>query len=125
MVPMLAEAGGGGGSGFLALIYIVLLVAVVMGVYAIFEKADQPGWAAIIPIYNYYIMTKVVGRPGWWVILGLIPIVNLVVAVIIYNDLSASFGKGPGYVFGLILLPFVFLPMLGFGDARYQGPAAA
>lgn len=105
--------------------YLVVLVLLVASVWAILVKAGQPGWAAIIPIYNLYVLTKVVGRPGWWVILYLIPIVNIVVLIILYNDLSRSFGKGVGYTFGIIFLPIVFLPMLGFGSARYEGPAAA
>jgi hypothetical protein len=65
-----------------------------------------------------------VGRPGWWLILYLIPIVNIVVMIIVLVDLSKSFGKGGGFAVGLILLPIIFFPILAWGDARYQGPAA-
>jgi hypothetical protein len=115
----------GGTIGATLVVYALVAIAVIAGMWKVFDKADQPGWAAIVPIYNFYVLTKVVGRPGWWVVLTLVPLVNLVVAAIIYNDLAKSFGEGVGYTIGLLFLPFVFFPMLGFGDAAYQGPSAA
>ena len=97
----------------------------IAGFWKMFVKAGQPGWAAIIPIYNSYIMCKIAGRPGWWVILLLIPYLNLIFWIIILLDLAKSFGKGIGFAVGMILLSFIFIPILGFGDAEYQGPAAA
>jgi len=93
--------------------------------WRIFEKADQPGWAAIVPIYNLVVLLRIVGRPMWWIILLLIPIVNFIAGAIIYIDLSKSFGKGTGFGIGLLLLGIIFGPILAFGDATYQGPAAA
>jgi len=68
-------------------------------------------------------LLKIVGRPWWWILLFLIPIVNLVILILTYNDLSKSFGKGVGFTIGLLLLSFIFFPILGFGSARYIGPA--
>ncbi|MCB0880111.1 MAG: signal peptidase I [Thermoleophilia bacterium] len=107
------------------LIYIALIVVVIAGWWKTFEKAGQPGWGAIIPIYNAYLLLKIAGRPGWWLILLLIPFVNLIVAIIVSIDVATSFGKGTGFGLGLALLGFIFYPMLGFGDAQYSGPAAA
>ena len=90
--------------------------------WKVFEKAGQPGWAAIIPIYNLYIMTKIAGKPGWWVIMFLIPFVNLIFAIWLYNMVSKSFGKDEGFTAGLVILGFIFWPILGFGGARYLGP---
>ena len=89
-----------------------------------FEKAGQPGWAAIIPIYNTYIMTKIAGKPGWWVVvILLVPIVNIVFAIWLYNMISKSFGKDEGFTVGLILLGIIFWPILGFSSSiKYQGP---
>jgi hypothetical protein len=92
--------------------------------WKIFTKAGQPGWASIIPIYNWYILCKIVGRPGWWVILLLIPFINFIIGIILCIDLAKSFGKGVGFGIGLILLGLIFFPILGFGSAQYQGPAA-
>lgn len=111
-----------------ALILILQLVVVVLaiaGMWTTFAKAGQPGWAAIIPIYNAWVLLKIAGRPGWWLLLLLIPFVNLVVAIVVSMDVAKSFGKGAGFGIGLALLGFIFYPMLGFGEDKYVGPAAA
>jgi hypothetical protein len=117
-----------GGSDFAALIpcivYLAIYVLVAIGFWKMFEKAGQPGWAGLIPIVNLYFLCKVAGRPGWWVILYFIPIVSLVISIIVWLDTAKAFGKGAGFAIGLIFLPFIFAPVLGFGDAQYQGPRA-
>ena len=107
----------------IAELLIALLVIVAM--WKVFTKAGRPGWAAIIPIYNMYVWCKIVGRPGWWVILMLIPLVNIIVGIIVCIDMAKSFGKGVGFGIGIALLGIIFLPILGFGSAQYQGPSAA
>src|SRR5262249_12523236 len=104
--------------------WLAFMILMIAACWKIFTKAGQPGWAAIIPIYNWYILCKIVGRPGWWVILLLIPFVNFIVGIILCIDLAKSFGKGVGFGIGLILLGVIFFPILGFGSAQYQGPAA-
>jgi hypothetical protein len=103
-----------------------LLVAVVMivALWKIFTKAGQPGWACLIPIYNIYILCKIVGRPGWWVILMLIPFVNFIIAIILSIDLAKSLGNGVGFGLDLAFLGIIFFPILGFGSSQYQGPVA-
>ena len=107
----------------IAELLIALLVIVAM--WKVFTKAGRPGWAAIIPIYNMYVWCKIVGRPGWWVILMLIPLVNIIIGIIVCIDLAKSFGKGAGFGIGIALLGIIFLPILGFGSAQYQGPSAS
>jgi Family of unknown function (DUF5684) len=113
-----------GGSGIVTLIYLAVVAAYIIGFWMLFSKANQPGWAAIIPFYNIYVLMKVVGRPGWWLILYLIPLVNIIVHIVVMLDLAKSFGRSSGFAVGLIFLPFIFIPILGFGDAQYVGPAA-
>ena len=98
--------------------FVVLMIA---AMWKVFSKAGHPGWAALIPIFNVYIMCKIAGRPGWWLLLFLIPFVNLIIAIIVTVDISKGFGKGVGFAIGMILLPFIFWPILGFGSAQYQG----
>lgn len=117
-------AGGIVGMLFL-LIYLAVILAVIIGGWKMFEKAGQPGWGILIPILNMYFMCKIAGRPGWWVILMFIPIVSIIIAVILMVDIAKSFGQGIGFALGLIFLGFIFIPILGFGSAEYQGPAAA
>jgi hypothetical protein len=127
-IPFLAQetsdnqpsaAGGAIGGVFGVVVGLVMIAAL----WKIFSKAGQPGWASIVPIYNYIVWCKVVGRPAWWVLLLLIcfPIFFIILCI----DLAKSFGKGAGFAIGLILLPFIFFPVLGFGSATYQGPSAA
>jgi uncharacterized protein DUF5684 len=104
---------------------LLIALFLIVAMWKVFTKAGQPGWAAIIPIYNWYIWCKIVGRPGWWVILLFIPFVNFIIAIILCIDMAKSFGKGAGFGIGLALLGIIFLPILGFGSAQYQGPAAA
>ena len=108
-------------------IIIGLLIALllIVAMWKVFTKAGQPGWASIIPIYNLYVWCKIVGRPGWWIILMLIPFVNFIIGIILCIDMAKSFGKGVGFGIGLALLGIIFLPILGFGSAQYQGPSAA
>ena len=106
----------------LGLIVLAIVVFMIAAMWKIFEKAGQPGWAAIVPIYNMVVLLQIVGKPGWWVILMLIPFVNYVFIVWTYNMLSKSFGKDEGFTVGLVLLGIVFVPILGFGSAVYLGP---
>lgn len=105
------------------LIYIGLIVFVIAALWKVFVKAGQPGWACIIPFYNAYVLLQIAGRPGWWLLLFLIPFVNIVIAIIVALDVAKNFGKGAGFGIGLAFLGFIFYPILGFGDATYQGPA--
>ena len=105
--------------------YVAVVVLVIIGLWKMFEKAGQPGWAAIIPFYNLYVLLQIAGRPGWWLILVFIPFVNLVIMLLLSLDIAKSFGKGTGFGIGLFFLVFIFYPILGFGDAKYLGPAAA
>ena len=115
----------GGGNWLGTIIYLVVLVLVIAGMWKVFEKAGKPGWAAIIPIYNLIILLEIVGKPMWWIVLLLIPIVNLVILIMISMDLAVCFGKSKGWGFGLLcILPFVGYPLLGFGDATYSAPDA-
>jgi hypothetical protein len=108
----------------LPLCYLAVVVLIIAGFWKVFTKAGQPGWAAIIPFYNFYILLKIVGRPGWWLLLLLIPLVNIVIAVLVAIDVAKAFGKGTGFGLGLAFLGFIFYPILGFGSATYSAPPA-
>ena len=107
------------------IIGLLIALLLIVAMWKIFTKAGQPGWASIIPIYNLYIWCKIVGRPGWWIILMLIPFVNFIIGIILCIDMAKSFGKGAGFGIGLALLGIIFVPILGFGSAQYQGPSAS
>jgi Family of unknown function (DUF5684) len=106
-----------------AIIFLLAFaIFIIAAMWKVFVKAGQPGWAAIIPIYNIYIMTKIAGKPGYWTLLCLIPFLNIVFSIWLHNMISKSFGKDEGFTVGLVILGFIFWPILGFGAAKYLGP---
>jgi len=112
--------------GLLILYIILILIFIalyIISLWKIFVKAGKPGWAAIIPIYNTIVLLEIVGRPIWWIILFLIPCVNIVFNIIVCIDLAKSFGKDAAFGIGLALLSIIFFPILGFGSAQYIGPS--
>lgn len=109
------------GSPVELLLILALIVLVVGGFWRTFQKAGEPGWAAIVPFYNFYVLLRISGNPGWWLILAFIPVVNLLVALKVGIDVAENFGKGTLFGLGLTLLSFIFYPILGFGDASYRG----
>jgi len=121
------QAAGGLGIGMV--IYFALIVFLIVTMWKLFTKAGKPGWASIIPFYNLFVMLDIAGKPAWYFILFFIPFANLVAMILIYVGMAERFGKGGGYVVGMILLPIIFFPMLAFGSATYQKqeaiPAAA
>jgi hypothetical protein len=118
---------GGGGAAFawaFVIIGLVIGLLVIIAVWQVYTKAGKPGWACLIPFYNVYVLLEIVGRPGWWLVLYFIPVIDVFVWIIVVWELAKSFGKSGGFAIGLLFLPFIFYPILGFGSARYLGPAA-
>ena len=109
-------------SGWL-FVELALLVLFLAGLWRVFQKAGKPGWAAILPIYNLIVLLEITGKPIWWFVLYFIPVVNLVPLFLVSIELARRFGKGTGFGIGLAVLGFIFYPLLGFGDDRYQGGA--
>ena len=106
------------------LIWGAVILFYVAAMWKVFEKAGKPGWASIIPIYNAIVILDIASKPIWWILLYLIPIVNIVVSIKVTHNLSKNFGHDVGFTLGLIFLPFIFWPILAFGDSQYRGPAA-
>jgi len=106
------------------LIFFALIIVIIAGMWKVFTKAGKPGWACIIPIYNMYVLIEIAGKPGWWLILLFIPIVSIVISIIVIAGVARNFGQGIGFTLGLIFLPFIFYPILGFGSATYGGVKA-
>ena len=76
------EAVGMMGSAF-SLIMLALTVVVIAGMWKTFSKAGKPGWACMVPIYNVIVLLQIAGRPLWWFVLLLIPVVNLIVSMVL------------------------------------------
>jgi hypothetical protein len=103
------------------IISLVIAILLIAAMWKVNTKAGQPGWATIVPIYNVVVLCRIAGKPGWWVVLTFIPVVNFVILIILYNGISSSFGHGLGFTAGLLLLPFIFFPILAFGNSQYVG----
>ena len=113
-------------AGILIVYFIVVLaiaILVLAGMWKMFVKAGKPGWGAIVPFYNMYCLFEMSFGNGWLFLLCFVPLVNVVMGIIMYVKLAQAFGKSGGFAVGLIFLSFIFIPMLGFGDAEYVGPA--
>ncbi|HMP77148.1 MAG TPA: DUF5684 domain-containing protein [Kiritimatiellia bacterium] len=120
------DAGAAAGMGIgMLIIWLAVAVFMIAALWKTFVKAGQPGWAAIIPIYNLIVLLQIAGKPLWFIVLFFIPVANIVAAILTYIALANAFGKGGGFAAGLLLLPIVFFPILGFGSATYTRPAAA
>jgi hypothetical protein len=112
-----------GGSSFMGIVWLAVAVLSIVGGWKVFAKANRPGWAILIPIYNAIVMLQVAQKPVWWFILMLVPVVNIVIAFIVCIAVAKNFGKGAGFGVGLALLSPIFMIILGFGSAQYQvGP---
>jgi hypothetical protein len=107
------------------LVFLAIGVIVLISLWKLFVKAGQPGWAVLIPIYNIIVMLQIIKKPIWWIILMLIPFVNIIMMFVVSYNFAKVFGKGTGFMLGMIFLPFIFYPILGFGKSVYTAPVNA
>ena len=114
--------------GFFIVYFVISIVPVAIGMWKVFTKAGQPGWAVLIPIYNFIVLLRIAGLPWYWVftpLVAIIPILGwiacLVWVVWVHHRISTRFGKGIGFTIGLTLLAPIFWLILGFGDSKYVG----
>lgn len=106
---------------FILLIMLGFIGFFIASFWKIYVKARKPDWAALIPIYNLIVFCDIIGKPRWWTLLMIIPYIGLIWSIWGTNLIVKKFGKTEGFTVGCVFLPFVFYPILGFGDARYQG----
>lgn len=122
---MMDPAAAGAMAGAMMIYYIIVLaIAIVcyVGLWKMFVKAGRPGWAAIVPFYNYYCLFEMAFGNGWLFLLLLVPCVNYIFLIILSFKLASAFGRGVGFGFGLLFLTPIFYMILGFGEAEYIGP---
>ncbi len=102
---------------------LVGYILTVIALWPVFTKAGKPGWGAIIPIYNTYLLIKIAGHHGATILLYLIPIVNIVWGIIIAVGVGRAFGKGGAFSFFLLwLLSIIGYFIVGYGSSTYIGP---
>ncbi|MWG36004.1 DUF5684 domain-containing protein [Halomarina oriensis] len=127
VLPLQGEAAGMVVVFVVLALFLAAIVGIVAGRWYAFEKADRPGWTSLIPIYRVYVKLQVADKSGWWVLPAMVPLVNVVVLPKINYDFAKTFGMDGAtaaiYGLGLFFLPFVFWPLLAFGDYSYEPPA--
>lgn len=100
---------------------LALCVFVLVCMWIVFRKAGKPGWAAIVPFYNLYVLFDITWGSGMRFLLLLIPIYNIILSIQTQVRLAKAFGKSGGFAAGLVFLPYIFIPLLAFGKETYQG----
>ena len=115
-----------------ALVFAAIAVVTLIGMWKVFTKAGHPGWAVLIPVYNFILLLRIAGLAWYWVftpLIILIPILGaiayLVWVVWVHHRISTRFGQGVGFTIGLTLLGPIFWLILGFGSAQYVGEKPA
>lgn len=110
-------------NAIITILYLAIAVLMLAAMWTLFSKAGEPGWASIVPIYNTYVMLKIGGKPGWWLILFFIPVVNIVFSILALAGFLKAFGKsGAGPVLLALFFSFIYLPYLAFSkDVQYVG----
>ncbi|MCH2144380.1 MAG: DUF5684 domain-containing protein [Phycisphaerales bacterium] len=122
---VVASAAALGGALIFLLIYLIIVLIMLIGLWKMFSKAGIPGILALIPLVHLFFIPQVAGKPNWWGILLLVPVVNIVISILICIGVAERFGRGVGTVLGLIFLAPIFTCILGLGSAKWTPPPAA
>ena len=107
------------------LIYLGIIIVIIGGMWKLFEKAGKPGWASLIPIYNFSVMMEITGKPIWQIVFFFIPFANIYLVITLGVSFCRSYGKfGIGNYLFYFFLSFIAIPVWGFSDeTRYLGPS--
>jgi hypothetical protein len=103
------------------IIFVIFGIIPMIGMWKAFDKAGEPGVAAIVPIWNLLVLAKISGRDPVMGLVCLIPCVGIIFMIIFMMDIAKRFGKEAIFGLGLAFLGFIFWPLLGFGSAQYVG----
>ena len=106
---------------FIVIIALIIGIIAIISMAKIFKKAGKPAWAAIIPIYNLFIMVEIAGLPNVYVLLLIIPVVNIYAYIKAIIEISKKFGKSLAFAIVTILFPFIGLPILASEKYPYNG----
>ncbi len=106
----------------LILFFLIVQVIHFLGTWKLYQKAGRKAWEAAVPIYNAYVLTKIINRPWWWVILLFIPIINLMMFPAFWVETVRSFGKEKTSQLLLVVftLGFYIYYLNYIEDVKYQ-----
>ncbi|MDA7693532.1 signal peptidase I [Flavobacteriaceae bacterium] len=88
------------------LFFFILQGVHFLGTWKLYKAAGFQAWQAAVPVYNAFILMKIIKRPTWWVILLFIPTINLILFGVIWVETLRSFGKNSMKDTALVLLTF-------------------
>lgn len=118
-----AAAGAFAGLAAFGVVFWIICMAIavvqIVAMWKLFKKAGRPGWASIIPVYNYIVLIQVAEAPMWY--LALVFLVAPVGLLMTYIKVAEKFGKSAGFGVLIWFFPFVGLPILAFGKSQYLG----
>lgn len=115
-------------------VFMVIMFVVAAAVYVvnalllgqIFKKAGVPQWIAWVPFYNQWKLLELGGQQGFWAVLTIVPIVNIVSAVFHYiacYHVGLKLGKSGAFVLLAIFLPIVWLAWLALDSSKWNKKA--
>lgn len=109
----------GNGFGVFGIVMLALTIFLLVSMWKVYKKAGKPGWASIVPIYNYIVLIEIAGLPMWYFALFFVPFANIYAIFKIYIEVAHKFGKSTGFGVGLVFFNIIFYPILAFGSATY------
>ncbi len=109
-------------SGTVGTMYLIFILFVIAAQWKVFVKAGLAGWKCLVPFYGQYCLSKIVFGKGWYFLAMFVPLLNIIFGLALLYNLAKVFGKGFGFFLGLLFLNPIFMLILGFSDAEYQGP---
>lgn len=121
MSENIANAIAGGFAAVASIVSIFIYILLIVAEWRIFSKAGEAGWASLIPIYNMYVLFRIIYGKGIKFLLLLVPLLNIIVSIAMWIRLAEAFGKGIGFGIGMIFFPNIFTLVLAFGSAQYVG----
>jgi len=103
------------------IIFLILVLISFAGLYKIFEKAGLPAWKALIPVYNFWELGKLINRPKWWGLIMIVPGVNLIMYGVYGFQLARAFKKRQNNdLFLAAVMPYLYFAYLGFSkETKY------
>ena len=98
--------------GTYSIIVSIASILYIVEIWLVFKKCGKKGWYSLIPFLNTWTLFEISGLPGW---LSLVPVANIIGLLVVYFKLPKRFGKGIGFGFGMLFLPYIFMGILAFG----------
>jgi len=109
---------------FAFIFFVIAYVVTAIFLGMIFKKAGVPAWKAWVPFYNSWTLLELGDQPGFWAIIAIIPVVNIVSIVFMYiamYKIGLKLGKEGAFVLLAIFLPIVWMIWLAVDKSTWRG----